>query len=131
MRSVYVLMGSVLSCLLVLMVPRLGNKRFLVPDLATVTPSVSAMAQQFAQEDQPQQGDDNNANGDNPDQPQAGDENEGDAPQANPPDANDEGQQMNANPDDNDNNNADQDNNNAGQDNNNADQDNNNADQNN
>jgi hypothetical protein len=99
------------------MVPRLGNRRFLVPDLATVTPSVSAMAQQFAQEDQdqPQQGDDNNANGDNPDQPQAGDENEGDAPQANPPDANDEGQQMNANPDDNDNNNADQDNNNADQ----------------
>ncbi len=120
-RNVYAPIGSVLSCLLVLMVPRLTNGRFAAPNPATVTPPVTITAQQFAQDDsndpntlqQPDQpGDDNsNASGDNYDQPnpQPGDESGDDPSQANPADGNgDDSAQMNASPGDSNSDNADQ-----------------------
>jgi len=113
-RTVYMPIGLVLSCLLALAAPRFTSSRLAACNLAIMTPPVTAAAQQFAQDDsngsntmqQPYQpGEDNNNPGnDNSDQQNAqpGDENGDDSAQANPSDNDNGGEppQVNANPDD-------------------------------
>jgi hypothetical protein len=122
MRNFYIAMGSILSCLLVLVVPGFSNPQFGARNPVMVTPTGTITAQQLAQDDssgstaepQPDQpnGDDSSANGDNSNQlnAQPGDESGYDAPQGNPSDSDNGGEspQMEANPDDSGNENSDQ-----------------------
>src|SRR6516225_4850162 len=117
MRNSYVLIGPVLSCLLVLAGPRLTQTLVGARHPATVTPPVTTVAQQLAQDESNdsnagpqsyQPGEDNSAaGGDNSDQPNAqpGDESGDDSAQANPSDNDNGGEspQMNAGPGDSDN----------------------------